>query len=214
MPTVPVKAAGWRIEPPVSVAVAPRQSRAATAAADPPEEPPGTRWAPWTVPEASEACTFEPRRHHRAEGAGLVRRAHGELVVVELAQHHRAFAPQLLRDGRLILRLEALEDVRAGRGLEAVRAEQVLDAERQPFEGAGLSLGEARLGGLRHLERTLRRLEHEGVERPRLLDRADMGARELGRGEALRLEPVAGVGKSEGREIGHLVFVPSRHGRA
>ena len=34
MPTVPVKAAGWRIEPPVSVAVAPAQSRAATAAAE------------------------------------------------------------------------------------------------------------------------------------------------------------------------------------
>src|SRR6185312_15633622 len=45
MPTVPVKAAGWRMEPPVSVAVAPRQSRAATAAADPPEEPPGTSGA-------------------------------------------------------------------------------------------------------------------------------------------------------------------------
>ena len=45
MPTVPVKAAGWRIEPPVSVAVAPRQSRAATAAAEPPEEPPGTIFA-------------------------------------------------------------------------------------------------------------------------------------------------------------------------
>src|SRR5689334_13037537 len=40
-PTVPVNAAGCRIEPPVSVPVAPRQSCAATAAADPPEEPPG-----------------------------------------------------------------------------------------------------------------------------------------------------------------------------
>src|ERR1700689_5293778 len=42
MPTVPVNAAGCRIEPPVSVAVAPRQGRAATAAAEPPDEPPGT----------------------------------------------------------------------------------------------------------------------------------------------------------------------------
>src|SRR5436309_15151049 len=42
IPTIPVKAAGWRIEPPVSVPVAPRQSRAATAAAEPPDEPPGT----------------------------------------------------------------------------------------------------------------------------------------------------------------------------
>ena len=39
---MPVKAAGWRIEPPVSVPVEPRQSRAATAAAEPPDEPPGT----------------------------------------------------------------------------------------------------------------------------------------------------------------------------
>ena len=45
MPTVPVTAAGWRIEPPVSVAVAPMQSLAATAAEEPPEEPPGTSLA-------------------------------------------------------------------------------------------------------------------------------------------------------------------------
>ena len=43
MPAMPQKAAGWRIEPPVSVPVAPRHSRAATAAAEPPELPPGTR---------------------------------------------------------------------------------------------------------------------------------------------------------------------------
>ena len=39
---MPQKAAGWRIEPPVSVPVAPMHSRAATAAAEPPDEPPGT----------------------------------------------------------------------------------------------------------------------------------------------------------------------------
>ena len=52
MPTIPVKAAGWRIEPPVSVPSAPGQSPAATAAAEPPEEPPGTIFA------------SEPRRRH------------------------------------------------------------------------------------------------------------------------------------------------------
>ena len=41
MPVMPVKAAGWRIEPPVSVPVTPGASRAATAAAEPPELPPG-----------------------------------------------------------------------------------------------------------------------------------------------------------------------------
>src|SRR6266404_5704706 len=52
MPTVAVKAAGWRIEPPVSVAVAPMQSSAATADADPPDEPPGT------------SAVLEPSRRH------------------------------------------------------------------------------------------------------------------------------------------------------
>ncbi len=43
MPVTPQKLAGWRIEPPVSVPVAAGSSRAATAAAVPPEDPPGTR---------------------------------------------------------------------------------------------------------------------------------------------------------------------------
>ena len=42
MPATPQNAAGWRIEPPVSVAVAPSAIRAATAAAEPPDDPPGT----------------------------------------------------------------------------------------------------------------------------------------------------------------------------
>src|SRR4051794_15982043 len=63
MPTVPVKAAGWRIEPPVSVAVAPRHKRAATAAAEPPDEPPGTRCAPSISPLAL-APTLVPLRRH------------------------------------------------------------------------------------------------------------------------------------------------------
>src|SRR5204863_3680746 len=42
-PTVPVTAPGWRIEPPVSVPMAIGDSYAATAAADPPPEPPGIR---------------------------------------------------------------------------------------------------------------------------------------------------------------------------
>ena len=44
MPVTPLKDAGWRIEPPVSVPVAAGISRAATAAAEPPDEPPGTRF--------------------------------------------------------------------------------------------------------------------------------------------------------------------------
>ena len=43
MPTTPHSAAGWRIEPPVSVPSASGAIEAATAAAEPPLEPPGTR---------------------------------------------------------------------------------------------------------------------------------------------------------------------------
>src|SRR3979411_1558174 len=41
-PTVAVNAAGWRIEPPESVAVAPMHNSAATADAEPPDEQPRT----------------------------------------------------------------------------------------------------------------------------------------------------------------------------
>ena len=58
MPTVPVKAAGWRIEPPVSVAVAPAQRWAATAVAEPPDEPPGTSGA--LEPRARQGLTTGP----------------------------------------------------------------------------------------------------------------------------------------------------------
>ncbi len=43
MPVRFVSEAGWRIEPPVSVPLAAGARQAATAAAEPPEEPPGTR---------------------------------------------------------------------------------------------------------------------------------------------------------------------------
>ena len=40
---MPQSAAGWRTEPPVSEPSAAGTMRAATAAAEPPDEPPGTR---------------------------------------------------------------------------------------------------------------------------------------------------------------------------
>lgn len=43
IPVTPQNAAGWRMEPPVSDPMAYQLERAATAAAAPPEEPPGTR---------------------------------------------------------------------------------------------------------------------------------------------------------------------------
>src|SRR5215470_2881309 len=65
MPTVPVSAAGWRIEPPVSVAVAARQRSAATAAEEPPEEPPGTSLSvdpPPLAPLRRQGLTTGPKQ--------------------------------------------------------------------------------------------------------------------------------------------------------
>ena len=56
---MPVKAAGWRIEPPVSVPVAARHSRAATADAEPPEEPPGVSGR--ASPSARHGLTAGPK---------------------------------------------------------------------------------------------------------------------------------------------------------
>ena len=77
MPVTPQKLAGWRIEPPVSVPVAAGSRRAATAAAEPPDEPPGTR-------------VVSHGLRDRPVGRVLVARAHRELVAVELAERHGA----------------------------------------------------------------------------------------------------------------------------
>ena len=126
MPTIPQRAAGWRIEPPVSVPIAQGASRPATAAAQPPEEPPGTR-------------SRVPGVQDRAVAGVLVRGAHRELVHVRLAEHARAGLAQLADGGRRVGRAVALEDPRAGRGRDALGAEDVLDRDRDAAERASPS---------------------------------------------------------------------------
>ena len=77
MPATPEIAAGWRIEPPVSVPGAAGTSRAATAAAEPPER-------------AARYAAGSQGLLHRSERRVLVRRAHRELVHVGLAEADRA----------------------------------------------------------------------------------------------------------------------------
>ncbi len=91
-----------------------------------------------------------PWRHRRPETRRLVRRAHGELVIVGLAQHHGAVAPELRGDGRLVGRHEIVEDVRAGRGAHVLGAEQILDGEWDPFQRPAVAAGQPRVGLLRH----------------------------------------------------------------
>src|SRR3954452_5518375 len=76
MPTVPVKAAGCRIEPPVSVAVAPMHNCAATADAEPPDEPPGTKWVSSNSGNSMRPTSASPLSGGRALTARL-RRRHG-----------------------------------------------------------------------------------------------------------------------------------------
>ena len=62
IPTTPQSAAGWRIDPPVSVPSESGAKPAATAAAEPPDDPPGTRSTShglWVTPYA-EFSVDEP----------------------------------------------------------------------------------------------------------------------------------------------------------
>ena len=101
MPTIPQSAAGWRIEPPVSVPSAHGASPAATAAADPPEEPPGHARA---IPGVA----------HRTKSAVLGGGAHRELVLVGLCEQGRAGRGEPRDDRRRVWRPVPLEDARAG----------------------------------------------------------------------------------------------------
>src|SRR6184192_4745948 len=62
MPTTPHRDAGWRTEPPVSEPSAAGTAPAATSAADPPDEPPGTRVLSngWSVRPYAECSVEEP----------------------------------------------------------------------------------------------------------------------------------------------------------
>ena len=62
IPTTPHRDAGWRTEPPVSEPSAAGTAPAATSAADPPDEPPGTRVLSngWSVRPYAECSVEEP----------------------------------------------------------------------------------------------------------------------------------------------------------
>jgi hypothetical protein len=184
MPTMPQKAAGWRIEPPVSVPVAPRHARAATAAAEPPDEP-------------------LPGIGHRAERAGGVRRAHGEFVEVGLAERDRARRLELGGHGRFVLRDEVAENFRGSGRLHGLCAKKILDGDWQTFERAAVALGEARIRFGGRLLGQFRGLGDVGVERARRLDRLDVGVGDLGSGKLFRLEAVSGFRQGQIGERAH-----------
>ena len=147
----------------------------------------------------------QPRRGDRPVVRGFVRRAHGELVHVELAEHHRAVAPQIGRHGQFVGRLEAVEDVAAGLRVHAFGGVEVLDADRQPLERAALAPGEAGVAGRGHLERLLRRGHDEGVEGFPPLHRREAGLCDLDARNGPGFELIARLGERQGGQVGQVL---------
>ena len=118
----------------MSVPVAHGARRAATAAAEPPELPPGTG-------AVSHGFLTGPIVR------GLAGRAHRELVHVGLAEHDRAGRIEPLDDVRVVGRDEVRQHLRAAGREPAPRAENVLLGDRDTGERPALAAGDPRVRG-------------------------------------------------------------------
>ena len=130
-PTTPHSAAGWRIDPPVSLPKPSVANPAATAAALPPAR---TARHPRRVERVAR------RTERRVLGA----RSHGELVEVGLADDHRPGVLQPRDDGGVVRRLPSLEDPRRAGRRDPAGAHVVLERHRDAGERAGIVAGDDR----------------------------------------------------------------------
>src|SRR5690606_24399400 len=92
-----------------------------------------------------------PRIDDRSVIRSLVRRAHGELIHVELAEHDGTVVPQIGRYGRFIARLEAIENMARSLGVDALGREEILHADWNAFERARAIMRQTLIRGFRHL---------------------------------------------------------------
>ena len=83
---------------------------------------------------------------HRTVEAGLVGRAHGELVHVGLAEHHRASGVELFNHRGVIGGDEAIEYPRAAGRAHAIGAEDVLVRDGHTGQRSGFAARAARIG--------------------------------------------------------------------
>ena len=127
-PTTPHSAAGWRIEPPVSLPKLSAENPAATAAALPPLDPPGTRLG-------SSGLRVGPN----AEFSVLEPIANSSRFVLPTMTAPAAFEPG--DDGGVVGRLPALEDLRRAGRRDAPGAHVVLERDRHPGERPGIATG-------------------------------------------------------------------------
>jgi hypothetical protein len=102
---------------------------------------------------------------HRTVEAGLVGRAHGELVHVGLAQAGHAGRLEPLDDMGVVGRDKVGQHLRAAGGEPALGAEDVLVGDGHAGEGVSLAGGAARVGGGGLGQGLVRVHGNEGVER-------------------------------------------------
>jgi hypothetical protein len=94
----------------------------------------------------------------------LARRAHRELVHVGLTQNHAAGALELLHDVSVIGRDEVVQNFRPARGKPALRAEDILQCNRNASQGLHVAMCNAHIGRVRLRERYLRVERNERVQ--------------------------------------------------
>ncbi len=127
---MPQNAAGWRIDPPVSVPSARGARPAATAAADPPDEPPGTR-------DSSQGFLVGPYALFSVDEPI----AYSSILV--LPKRIAPAALSLADHGGVVRRPESAEHpAAAGRRL-ALDANHILDGDRNTGQAAELFAGSA-----------------------------------------------------------------------
>ena len=134
---MPQRAAGMRIEPPVSLPVVMVHCPEAAAEPDPPLE-------------AAADQVGIPGVVHVAVVGVLAGGAVGELVHIQLAQQDGPRRPEAGGDGAVLGGHEGVVDAGAGRGSDSARVEQILEADGNPVQrpavapGADVALGLAR----------------------------------------------------------------------
>ena len=153
MPTTPLSAAGWRIEPPVSVPMPSGAWYADTATAEPPLLPPGT----------------VSRSHGLLVGPNALCSVDEPIANSSMFVLPRITAPdvsQPLGDVRVVRGEVALEDARPGGRLAALDRDEVLEGDRDAEErmqrierGRAVAAGhrEAGIGRVRFVQRPVGR---------------------------------------------------------
>ncbi len=162
---------------------------AATAAADPPLDPPGTRVVSCGLRVGSE------RRILRA-------RPHGEFVEVGLADHDGAGLAELRDDRRVVRGTPSVEDLRRARRRDAARAHVVLERDRHPGERPRITTDRHGVVDLRGPGASLvREHEVEGVDVALpLVDHCQVPLEDVGRAGEVVSDVPGDVGNA-GREL-------------